>query len=125
MFCFKKKCFKENNKLKSIQNEIIEAKFINYYNDPSNNKSNDTFNDYSNDKSNDTLNNILNDNSNDTLLNIINNERIRLNKLRLQLDELRLKGEFDNKIVFSIKIEINNIISNIENLCKIYYKNKK
>ena len=106
MFCFKKKCFKENNKLKSIQNEIIEAKFINYYNGPSNDKSNET----------------LNNTSNDTMLDIINNERIRLNKLRLQLDELRLKGELDPKIVFSIKIEINNIISYIENLCKIYYK---
>jgi len=106
-------CFKKNDKIKPFQNEIIEAKFINDNNDI----------------------------SNKSLLNIINEERNRLNKLRLQLDELRIKDVSDkqsdkqsnkqpdtisetlsNKVFCSIKLEINDINSNIENLCKIYYK---
>ena len=102
-------CFKKNDKIKPFQNEIIEAKFINDNNEI----------------------------SNKSLLNIINDERNRLNKLRLQLDELRIKDVSDkqtnkqpdtisetlsNKVFCSIKLEINDINSNIENLCKIYYK---
>ena len=98
-------CFKKNDKIKPFQNEIIEAKFINDNNEI----------------------------SNKSLLNIINDERTRLNKLRLQLDELRIKLQSDkesdtildkhsNKLFYSIKLEINDINSNIENLCKIYYK---